>query len=160
MQEPVNKEEEQLRQLTEKHGQEHLFNWWPELNASQKEQLLRQIASIDFPLLDTLVNELVINNPIKDELALEPAPVIFLPKSDKDLEYAQTAREKGEAMLRNGQVAALVVAVICPKAVNASRSAPSLTPRRRTALASCFFARKKIVRTPTLVAPSTSAIWL
>ena len=110
MQKPITAREEQLRGLTEKHGQAHLFTWWPELDTAQREHLLEQIASIDFPVLDSLINELVIHKGSLKAVNFDPAPIILLPQSDEEKKKALLAREKGEAILNAGQVAALVVA--------------------------------------------------
>ncbi len=102
--------EEEIRRGAEEAGQGHLFAWWPELDLAQRANLLEQIDSIDFPLLQTLIEGLVLHPFPEDAAALEPAPIIPVPRTDIEKREHRIARERGEALLRDGKVAPLVVA--------------------------------------------------
>lgn len=110
MTESILASEAELRDTAEQAGQGHLFTWWQELNQAQRESLLEQIRSIDFPLLQSLVTSLVLHPVKEDALALEPAPILPIPRTEAEQEERQMARDHGEALLREGKVAALVVA--------------------------------------------------
>ena len=48
---------EELRHLAAEHGQNHLFQYWGELDASQGDALLSDMALIDFPSVSRLAGE-------------------------------------------------------------------------------------------------------
>ncbi|MEM7233735.1 MAG: UTP--glucose-1-phosphate uridylyltransferase, partial [Planctomycetota bacterium] len=98
-------EEEQLRELAGEHGQGHLFRFWDELSADERSSLLAQVADIDFDLVDRLVRDnLAGSEEGHGEVELAPAPIIG---SGED---SSKAAEIGDAALRAGKVAAMVVA--------------------------------------------------
>ena len=47
----------------EKRGQEHVLRWWNQLDAPQREQLLGEVESIAWDLLDTLIPSHVLAKP-------------------------------------------------------------------------------------------------
>jgi UDP-N-acetylglucosamine/UDP-N-acetylgalactosamine diphosphorylase len=100
----------EIRKRAEKAGQGHIFAWWSELNDTEQASLLEQVDSIEFPLLESLVNDLVIHPREEQAETLEPAPVIPIPGSEAEQRKNEIAREQGEALLREGKVAPLVVA--------------------------------------------------
>jgi UDP-N-acetylglucosamine/UDP-N-acetylgalactosamine diphosphorylase len=100
----------EIRKRAEKAGQGHVFAWWSELNEAEQASLLEQVDSIEFPLLESLVNDLVLHPREEQAETLEPAPVIPIPGSDAEQRESEVAREYGEALLREGKVAPLVVA--------------------------------------------------
>ncbi|MDF1824328.1 MAG: UDPGP type 1 family protein [Verrucomicrobiales bacterium] len=103
---------------TQKHfednGQGHVFTFFDELSDTEKETLLQQASEIDLNelkgLVETLVNEPGEGNEsIAD--ALEPAAFTPLPESEGgNPSLWIEARDKGEAALRAGRVAAFTVA--------------------------------------------------
>jgi len=107
--------ERELRDRAEEHGQGHLFGFWDDLDEAGREELLVHVASIDFDLIERLVDQ-----HLRSESAhappsteLRPAPVITL--ADREENGRPSAREvearaRGEEMLRSGEVAAFVVA--------------------------------------------------
>ncbi len=103
--------ETEMRESAEQAGQGHLFAWWQDLNREQRVSLLEQVRSIDFPLLESMVERLVLH-PAKEEgaLALEPAPILPIPRTEAERKERRMARDQGETLLREGKVAALVVA--------------------------------------------------
>ncbi len=102
---------EDLRALAHRHGQAHIFRWWDELDDAQRRQLLEQVAKIDFSLLDKLVRELVLGDGWRQHYEdLRPADPVPLPTTPQQLAERQEAKARGEALLSEGRVAALVVA--------------------------------------------------
>lgn len=103
---------------TQKHfednGQGHVFTFFDELSDSEKELLLQQASDIDLSELSGLVDSLVKNpGEGKESIAdaLEPAAFTPLPESSGgNPSLWIDARDKGEAALRAGRVAAFTVA--------------------------------------------------
>jgi UDP-N-acetylglucosamine/UDP-N-acetylgalactosamine diphosphorylase len=98
-----------LRRRFAHFGQEHVFRFWDRLDAEGRARLARQAAGLDLSALARL------RATTREMLApgrrrLEPAPVVRLPEHGGDPELAARARERGEALLAAGSVAALVVA--------------------------------------------------
>jgi UDP-N-acetylglucosamine/UDP-N-acetylgalactosamine diphosphorylase len=90
-------------------GQEHVFRFWAELDRSARDRLAAQAGSIDLPALAR------IRSATQEMLApgtreLAPAPIQRLPERGGDPGAREHARERGEQMLADGTVAALVVA--------------------------------------------------
>ena len=102
--------EKEIRKKAEEAGQGHLFAWWAELDRAQRASLLEQIDAIEFSLLQSLIDRLVLHPSREDTAALQPAPIIPVPKSESEKREHRIAREHGEALLRDGKVAPLVVA--------------------------------------------------
>ena len=93
-------------------GQEHVFQYWAELNDSQKEALLKRATEIDLAEINQLVHlhvtgESEAHQGFDD---LDPAPYISLPDHGGDAVEWEKATEAGEAALRAGRVAAFTVA--------------------------------------------------
>lgn len=92
------------------HGQEHVLRFWDALDAASRAQLARQLEAIDLTLLDQLVRG-------KDqtvdfaELAAraQSPPAIRADGTGADWSVAE-ARDRGEEVLRGGEVAVLIVA--------------------------------------------------
>lgn len=103
---------EKAREVLGKFGQEHLLQFFDELDAAGKKQLLEQISSIDFEQLDSLTNSLVLSDSHLD-IPTNPAPAPVLPARPADqatAEKYQQARLRGQEVLSAGKVAAVVVA--------------------------------------------------
>jgi len=92
--------------LARRHGQEHVFRWWDELDASQREHLLAQVAQVDFDLLKKLIAE---DGP-SPRCTLSPAKIIRIPQDKKALAGAEQAMKIGEAALAQGRIAVITVA--------------------------------------------------
>jgi len=92
-------------------GQEHIFGFWDELCEDGKRGLLEQMREIDFDLMARLIAEHIkAESRKKFKGHLEPAPIIGLPQTKQEIRKHEEARRIGEAALRAGKVAALVVA--------------------------------------------------
>lgn len=93
-------------------GQEQLLTFYDRLDDAQRDQLLSQIESIDWPEVARLVETHVKQKPGFDLSLdkLEPAPWYpHVPPHDLEQKYQQ-ADELGERLLREGKVAAFTVA--------------------------------------------------
>lgn len=94
------------------YGQRQLLHFWDQLKPEEQNRLSTEIASIDFPRLDGLIQSLV----LKDEPGLPhfetvlPVPVARLPRTDGERGARRLAAEEGEAMLGAGEVAVVIVA--------------------------------------------------
>ncbi len=110
MKDSILDREAEIRKRAEKAGQGHLFAWWSQLDQAERASLLEQVDAIEFPLLESLVKGLVMHPREEEAVTLEPAPIIPIPKTDAEKKARELATEHGEALLREGKVAALVVA--------------------------------------------------
>ncbi len=105
------REEGRLVDATKEAGQEHIFRWWDELGESDRDGLLAQVKSIDFKLLSRLVTSLLHDEePSHCEGTLETAEVIRVPRTDEERQAEKRARERGEELLAEGKVCAVLVA--------------------------------------------------
>lgn len=104
--------EASLREAAEAHGQGHVFGFWDELGAGERGALLKQLRQVDFALVDRLVEEHVAGSSSSqpESVDLAPAPVIAIPSTAEEKREEALARETGEALIREGKVAAFVVA--------------------------------------------------
>jgi len=100
-----------LRAEAERHGQGHVFRWWDELDGVQREALVAQVAAIDFALVRRLLAERLEGSSEGPGLdGLEPFEPIPLPATAEQHAERRRAAARGEAAIRAGQAAALVVA--------------------------------------------------
>lgn len=101
---------EELHARLAQYGQTHLLSAWSRLSPAQREKLARQIRQLDLPLIQTLYEnrDHVIDVSALVERASPPRAVRL--GSDTLGLSAREAREAGEAHLRQGRVAALLVA--------------------------------------------------
>ena len=102
---------DKLLETARRFGQEHIFRWWDDLSAPDRERLIAQIESIDFGLLDRLIKALLHDDQAKHTQGkLEPAEVIRVPRTEAEKRAERRAEERGEQLLREGKVCAVVVA--------------------------------------------------
>src|SRR5262245_2324639 len=93
-----------LRQQLRQSGQEHVLAWWDELDDLQRRGLLEQLQDLDVAQLQGLYEGRDQAGSVPAAERIEPVPVIRLGQ-DED-----RARQAGEASLRRGEVAVLLVA--------------------------------------------------
>jgi UDP-N-acetylglucosamine/UDP-N-acetylgalactosamine diphosphorylase len=93
-------------------GQGHLFAFYDRLGSTEKLELDRQVAAMDWPLLADLIRTVVLNSEtLKLSENIEPAPFFQHTAHDAATrEKYRQARAIGEQLLRQNQVAAFVVA--------------------------------------------------
>lgn len=93
-----------LRQRLRQYGQEHVLRWWEGLTDGERKELLDQLQGLDLEQLQRLYGQR------EQTYALPPfdriAPIPVVPHGDSN----PGVRRLGEAALRRGEVAALVVA--------------------------------------------------
>lgn len=90
-------------------GQEHVFRFWEALDPGARIALLDQASRIDLAELRR-VHEATRVRTAPSERRLEPAPVECLPGHGGSAERRREAKARGEALLREGRVATMVVA--------------------------------------------------
>jgi len=100
-----------IRETLAQHGQSHLLHFYDALTPHQQEALLAQLSAIDWDYLAELIESHVKNKPdLSAPEPIEPAPYYpFEPTGELREKYGR-ARERGEALIREGQVAAFTVA--------------------------------------------------
>lgn len=91
-------------------GQEHLLRFASELSKSEREDLYRQVAALDFDRLDRLFREAAEPATEVETNAIEPVPVIELPRNVADRARDEAAAAAGWEALKAGRVAVVLVA--------------------------------------------------
>lgn len=103
----------ELRSRLSAHRQCHLLQWWEHLNDQDRGQLLAQLESIDFPLINRLFrseHEECSSGGDRAARAVPPTQLISQPRTDADREQWRQATARGEELLRDGLVGAILVA--------------------------------------------------
>jgi len=106
----------ELRARLREVGQEHVLRWWNELSPAEREAFCEQLEQTDLRRLAGLYEQYrrLGRSPgvSPEELGrLQPArSILRLPRTDEERRRWQEATELGEAALKAGRVAALVVA--------------------------------------------------
>lgn len=103
---------ESLRARFNAAGQAGVFRFWETLDEVGRERLLEDISEVDLDELATLLKTHLRDNGEKGDWQgdLMPAPYIAHPAKGGDPDLWAVAKEKGEAALRAGRVAAFTVA--------------------------------------------------
>ena len=101
--------ETEARSLLGEHGQEHLLRFWDRLNEQDRRELLDQVETIDFGLMNRLAETWIHNEPAPETFErIEPVPT--LPPATPNDGKTREARDAGEEALRTGRVGLLLVA--------------------------------------------------
>lgn len=91
--------------------QEHVLRYWEELGDEQRERLLTQLVDIDFELLERLKRAFIDSgDPPAFHHNIEPVEPIHYPRSEKEWRRHARAQQVGEQALKEGRVAAFLVA--------------------------------------------------
>lgn len=93
-------------------GQAHVFRFWQHLTPDQQNDFAKQLESLDWKLIDQLV-QTIVKHPHKFVLKgdVQPAPYYENKPADPEKQNKlKTAFARGEELLRQGKVAAFVVA--------------------------------------------------
>lgn len=99
----------QARHALQANGQEHLLRHWDTLGEEERTALLSQIESIDFALMNRLIDAWIRQTPEAERFdEIKPVPVI--PPADPARPDAREALEAGEQALRDGRAGLLLVA--------------------------------------------------
>ena len=102
---------DELRHMVLDAGQSHVFDWWDDLNSEARQQLVDQLKSIDFEWVKQARDRIL--SPVQTSQAppqLSPVTPIPIPRTQEALRQAQEAKERGEAIIKEGKMAAFVVA--------------------------------------------------
>jgi UDP-N-acetylglucosamine/UDP-N-acetylgalactosamine diphosphorylase len=91
-------------------GQEHLLDFWQQLNAAERESLARQIQSIDFRLIQKLHSQGQDQSNFRDLAMRAGPPSGFRLDTAKNRFSPDEARARGRQALAAGQVGAILVA--------------------------------------------------
>jgi putative uridylyltransferase len=105
---PASPDIDELRAVFEEFDQGHVFRFWDRLAPDARERLARQAAALDLPAVMRGFRATQTGSHAVGDL--EPAPVEPLPERGGDAARWQEARRRGEALLRDGRVAVMVVA--------------------------------------------------
>ena len=103
---------EEILALFRKHEQEHVLVGWDKLFMDQQDELLEDCAQVDFAWLKTRWDEFETIQAFGPQsgAGIEPAPVVRLPANEADKAKNAEAQAAGEDKLRQGKVAAVLVA--------------------------------------------------
>jgi UDP-N-acetylglucosamine/UDP-N-acetylgalactosamine diphosphorylase len=92
-----------LLEKLRRHNQEHVLTWWHDLDATERENLARQLSDVDLEHLTTLYRQRETKYELPARERIEPLP---WPDDSELAEY----RRLGEQAFRSGQLAFLIVA--------------------------------------------------
>lgn len=87
-------------------NQEHVFQYWDKLLDSEKKELLDDLSGIDFQQLQKIYSHMEEN----EQKEFSPAPYIPMPQNESDMALFREAEEKGISCIKQGKVAAFLVA--------------------------------------------------
>lgn len=106
-----NPEDQKIIEKVYELGQEHIFKFWEDLDEEQKKDLIDQIRSIDFELLDKLIKKHIFEEDNREEeYSLEPSPIKPIPSTPEQREEAEKAKKIGEKALQENKVGLFLVA--------------------------------------------------
>lgn len=94
-------------------GQEQIFEYWDELSAEERRDLLAQVSNVDLQEFARLVRSLQENGDGDPDTGLEQIqamPMILLPSDDKTRSERALATRVGEESLRRGECGVFLVA--------------------------------------------------
>ena len=98
----------QARDKLKSFDQIQVIRFWDELNDQSRRNLLDQIASIDFKLLNQL-KQLLFTGGKSFPAEMRPAPVISIPVTEEEHARAEEAVRTGTAAIEAGKVCAFLV---------------------------------------------------
>lgn len=105
---------DELKTTLEAHNQTHLTQWWYELHDSQRVSLLDQLESIDWNEINHLLHDVEADDASQQieraKTATPPETLVGLNDQIWSEENRADLRKRGETLLRNGKVGAIVVA--------------------------------------------------
>src|SRR5688572_3373158 len=106
----MSNREAALRRRFESAGQDHVFAFWSDLNAAQREQFLVELGDVDLELVARLASLARERDASSTQQRFTPPDVFPLERDAEHAEHAQRARARGVELLRDGRVAWLLVA--------------------------------------------------
>ncbi len=101
--------EKEIYHKTVEFGQEHVFQFWGQLNEEEKRHLLNQLKNVNFQLMKDLADKWILTTP-KPEVFSEIKPIEVIPLKEDTHPEEKNAYQCGEEILRQNKVALLLVA--------------------------------------------------
>ena len=99
------------RSMLEAIGQGHVLSFYNTLDSVSKDKLLDQIESVDWEEVSRLIQTHVLTEPkVKISQNIEPAPYYPCEPDESLVKKYQKAKEHGEKLIRDGRIAAFIVA--------------------------------------------------
>jgi len=103
--------EEQLLHILIQHNQHHIVDHYKGLSADKKKKLLKNLEDTDFDLLFRLHDQFrAAGDPSGRTRDIRPSRIITVPRTMAEKARMEEARRSGEALIREGKVAVLIVA--------------------------------------------------
>ncbi len=103
--------EQELFNVLQRYGQQHLLNHYRTLSPHQKDAVLQTAISLDIHLAFKLYRGFCLGKDAgHTTAAIKPSDVIGIPGDVQEKRMAEQARSRGESLLREGKVAVLIVA--------------------------------------------------
>ena len=102
---------EELKELTKMYNQEHLLtNFYEPIkeNEIKAEEYLKELTTIDFPLMQSLYDNALLNEDADKKLEIEP--VDYIDKEKMTFAEKENLKTKGQSLLKEGKVAAVTMA--------------------------------------------------
>jgi len=101
----------ELQEHIERLDQTHVLKWWHDLSEDSRSRLLHQLKGIDWSFLEDMMALSSGGEPkATDSDTIEPVKAIVIPETSEEKRRVQEARERGEAFISHGKVAAFLVA--------------------------------------------------
>lgn len=102
---------EALRKTLIDNQQDHVLAFWDELNENQQQHLNAQLESIDFPLVNRLIDSWILHEHTGEHFDLISPATVLPPTNDTcETDKAKQALALGEEALRAGRVGLILVA--------------------------------------------------
>jgi len=103
--------EDQLLDILKQHNQYHIVDHYGRLSAGKKKEFLKSLRDTDFDLLFRLHNQFCVDEELSRSMRdIQPAAIVTVPKTVDEKKRLEKARSLGEALIRAGKVAVLIVA--------------------------------------------------
>ena len=103
----MNEKLEKARALVKKYNQEHLLRFYDKLSKDKKEELLDQILTIDFDLMNALYKQAKKPATLDN---VEVEPIDYVDKSKLTVEETKRYEEKGIAAIKENKYAVVTMA--------------------------------------------------
>lgn len=97
----------EIKEILEEYGQEHLLNFFNELNDKQKKKLLEEIKLINFNQINELYKQTKIENKIEKDLI---EPIKYINKEKLKKEEIEYYKKIGENSIKNNEYAVVTMA--------------------------------------------------
>ena len=102
---------DKIKNKLQNYNQEHVLKWLEQLSDIQRRELLQDIESIDFELMEKLVTQYLDREktPVLFDSIKSPE-IIKIPRTEHEILHQREARKIGEQCIRDGKTACFVVA--------------------------------------------------